>query len=119
MTNYLIVSVFRPETAATNFDSHKEALDLFENATEVVGVYEGQEELSIMVPWTLYNEATVQELCATYNQDCYLSTTKNKYGYLFGRNGNPLKSLGKYKVTDTAPEGDYTKLSDTQYLSFA
>ena len=72
--------------------------------TELQGVYKGEVELSIAIPWSGENEEFVKGVCKDYNQETYLVTTSNNAGLLLDPETGVGSYLGKLQVTEEAPK---------------
>ena len=97
----------------------REALDRFKvDYQSCVGVYDGFEERSYMLP---YNEAALilaESALKYYNQECFLVMDNEGRGTLVYKDGLP-KVIGFLETSDEKPKGDYTEvLSTGQYITF-
>lgn len=97
---FIIFSVQKAnETKAANMKAHlKTVMNLnLANISYVVtiGNYEGIREPSYLVSFK--HEQAVQELCAAYNQECYLYVDGRKLSMLIKPDGTVIKTLGFFK----------------------
>lgn len=81
-SNILIFSVFQAKhSKALNVDTHAQVLATLKQAglpvLELQGKYKGNEELSILVDG-FEHRATVERLCKTFNQECYLESHNDR-----------------------------------------
>jgi endonuclease III-like uncharacterized protein len=74
--NLIIFSVFRDEFADTNEKSHRSTIlalnGLGTETTEVLGVYKGSSEKSIMVKDTIHNHKVVLTMAELFKQESIL-----------------------------------------------
>lgn len=119
---YIILSVFTQAPAMINAGHHTEAAELMEQFgipfTEVEGRFDGQSELGFLVPWTASRELQCLKLAADFGQESVLVIDANRYGYLIAPDGEHIAGLGRYKIVDSEPAGDYTLIVDGQWLHF-
>lgn len=113
----IFVSAFRQDLSrAENEHRHGQMKLLLDISgikhTEATGKYNGVVEPSVIFNWSSKNERAAQKLSSEFNQDCYLVTDANRYGYLVNKNGQFIDMLGKYQVGDDRPSGaDYTEVN--------
>jgi len=95
--NKIIFSVFRNEFTDTNEKSHRSTIlalnGLGIDTVEVLGVYMGSSEKSIMVQLTDYNYDNVMTIAKLFNQESILYV--NDSATLVFMDGSPDLSLGK------------------------
>ena len=85
--------------------------------TEIEGVYDGRLESSFATTWTAGREDDFQRLVTMFDQECYLLIDANGMGVLKDGSGNGLEELGRFRITDQKPDGDYTDLGGV-YITF-
>jgi hypothetical protein len=101
--NKIIFSVFRDEFADTNEKSHRSTIlalnGLGIETTEVLGVYNGSSEKSIMVQLTDYNIENVLSITKLFKQESILISDDHK-AYLLFLEGETLSLGGLQEVTE-------------------
>ena len=97
--NLIIFSVFRDEFAETNEKSHRATiLDLNSKGietTEVLGVYKGSSEKSIMVVDTIFNHKAVLTMAKVFNQESILMSNFVGEATLFFPSTKEVTNIGK------------------------
>jgi hypothetical protein len=116
--NKIIFSVFRNEFNETNEKSHRSTVlalnGLGINTTEVLGVYMGSSEKSIMVQLTDYNLDNVMTIAKLFNQESILHVNDN--ATLVFINGGPDLCLGhlvEVSETEAKSSDSYTYIPST------
>lgn len=89
--NVLIFSVFQKSvSAAKNEHAHAEMLSILQGAKlpviELQGRYAGQDEKSILIQG-FEHRATVERICQSFNQECYLESHNDRATFLVYPNG--------------------------------
>ena len=116
--NKIIFSVFRNEFAATNEKSHTSTIlalnGLGIDTVEVLGVYMGSSEKSIMVQLTDYNMENILSIAKLFNQESVL-ISDDKKAYLLFLEGETLSLGGLEEVSEVeAKQNDsYTFIPST------
>lgn len=116
--NKIIFSVFRDEFSATNEQSHRSIIIALNGqgieTTEVLGVYKGDSEKSIMVELTDYNFNNVKTIAKLFNQESIL--VSNSKALLLFSDGSGSITLGALQevTEDEAKSSDsYTYIPST------
>lgn len=120
-TPKIIFSVFLEcNSYSENYDHHHWTMKGLEMAdiryTEAKGVYKGKQELSLVVNDTKDNLQRVKNITKHFQQESYLTIDNEGTGILNFLDGGSI-SLGRYSVSQTKPEGDYTEISG-DYIVF-
>ena len=116
--NKIIFSVFRNEFANTNEKSHRSTIlalnGLGVDTVEVLGVYMGSSEKSVMVQLTDYNMENVLSIAKLFNQESIL-ISDDKKAYLLFLEGETLSLGGLEEVLEVeAKQNDsYTFIPST------
>ena len=115
----LIFSTFRTEkTEDENIHSDKVVANILKGANipfrQAIGTFEGIQEFSFVVDAKY--RVMVEELCKTYEQDCYLEIDANRQGYLIYPDGSTVQ-IGTMHTSETRPDGDNTQIG-SQFITF-
>lgn len=124
---YYIYSVFQAgENAELNKLRHLRELEFLKKAgvnyKELIGVYNGQAEYSVMVPALHKVQEHVQATCKLYNQECYLFSDANGEASLFNSLGDFICKLGKFKelTANEAKNTDHSfDVQSKRYFTYA
>lgn len=120
-TPKIIFSVFLEcNSYSENYDHHYWTMKGLEMAgiryVEAKGVYDGVQELSLVVKNTKENLQRVQNITKHFQQESYLMIDNEGYGVLNFLDGDSIP-IGKYSVSQTKPDCDYTEM-DGDYVTF-
>lgn len=122
---------YTPKIIFSVFDSK---LDIYENYSrhvstkkylkeagvsfeEVNGVYKGEAEHSFIIKDTLTNRTHSWRLAKMFQQESVLLMDNEGTGLLFYLDSGKTEVLGRLKVTNRKPQGDYSKIGNT-YFNF-
>lgn len=116
--NKIIFSVFRDEFANTNEKSHKAVIETLNSqgikTTEVLGVYMGLSEKSIMVDLSDYNMDQVKTIAKLYKQESILVSKGNALLlFLDGSGSVTLGSLVEVPENEAKSNDSYTYIPST------
>lgn len=116
--NKIIFSVFRSEFSDTNEQSHRSTILALNGqgikTTEVLGVYKGSSEKSIMVDLTDYNMDNVRTIAKLFNQESILvSTDKALLLFLDGSGSVTLGVLQEVTEEEAKSSDSYTYIPST------
>ncbi len=118
----IFVSVYQDDVEL--YDNMVNALDAFRGmkstgatVTPVEGVYKGYKEKSMMLYNTQDNLENVLKLAKHFNQESVLITDEEGKGWLRYLDGRKDELIGRLKVSETEPNGDYSKVG-REYITF-
>ena len=117
--NKIIFSVFRDEFADSNEKSHRSTIlalnGLGIETTEVLGVYKGSSEKSIMVALNDYTMDNVLTIAKLFNQESILISDNFKASLIFldGGNNIVLGQLNEVSETEAKSNDSYTYIPST------
>lgn len=81
---------------------------------EVEGCYNGQTEMSLLIPAMRIEDAL--KICEKYDQECFLLLDQGVGGYLIYADKNkPDEFIGYLKASDNKPNSDYTRIGKIYY----
>ena len=116
-TNKIIFSVFRNEFSDTNEKSHRSTVlalnGLGIETTEVLGVYMGSSEQSIMVDLTDYNMENVLTIAKLFNQESILVSDSKAYLLFLEGDTMSLGGLEEVSETEAKSNDSYTYIPST------
>lgn len=113
-----------PKQDAVHNDELRSILeDRNEAFVETVGKYQGRTEESFLVVAPTHirgpyiskdlTKSVLLQLAATFKQDCIAELDENnKLIYLHYTADGRQECLGKFRIVDDEPQGDYTKVGD-------
>lgn len=114
LPNILIFSVYQSKLSqALNFDTHNEVMQALKGAgvpvLELDGVYNGSSEKSILVDG-FEHRATVERLCKTFNQECYLESHNDRATSLVYPDGSrvAIGTLQNVSEVEAKQNGSYS-----------
>ena len=82
------------------------------------GKYNDTSEASFILEDNEKNRNIAMQAMAFYKQECILVSDNEGFGTLLYHNGNK-KEIGKLKVSNTRPKGDFTQVDSTkEYITF-
>lgn len=116
--NKIIFLVFRDEFPATNEWSHKAVIETLNSqgikTIEVLGVYMGSSEKSIMVDLSDYNMDLIKTIAKLYNQESILVSKGNALLlFLNGSGSVTLGSLIEVSESEAKSNDSYTYIPST------
>jgi hypothetical protein len=118
--NIVIFSVFRNEFADTNEKSHRSTILALNGigieTTEVLGVYNGSSEKSIMVDATIYNYENVLSIAKIFKQESVLRVDHLGNAHLYFPENTTVLSIGtltEVSEAEAKSNDSYTYLPDS------
>ena len=105
---FVIITAYNHDNAPSDNERRLKRLQEFldENCVRykmVDGYYNGNNEVSALIPWCRDIDPLLHEILVTFDQECYLSVSASGYGYLIDKE-HKATELGKLRevprVTD-------------------